>query len=652
MKHGQDDETVDSWIDQQAPAPRAIGEPAHKPPAKRKSKAELARSLREAPVAARPAKPAGDPPPQASAEEPRDDAGAPPDEPPPHGRKRGSIFEGSPVTALGVFGDISWYLDTTGQLRGVDNHTAQKMLHVFGGKRFLLGDRFPMYAKDGSVSRGKFNQLALSGAMIEACVECGVWKPVGKVRGAGAWRDDDGGLIYHAGDEVLMGGEWVKPGVYDGKVYPAADPVPRPSDKGGDAAAEIFELFQTWHWRRRDIDPMLTLGLLCAALMGGALEWRPVGWFTGDKATGKSHLQRLFLYLCGGEAGLLQAADATEAGIRSVIGFSSLPVAVDELEPDKVDPRKVKAVIELARRAASGGAVFRGSSDQTGHQSVAMSSFLFSSILVPDMPSQDRSRLILLDLDAFPDDAPKPENNPRRWRQLGAQLRRRLIDGWPTWAERLDLWREALAKHGQHGRGGDNYATVLAMADMALHSELPTADVLDAQSAKVAHGVTEDSVEVGSNADDMLTWLLSRPIDIWRRGATYTVAQWIACAAQLDGSPTTIGDTEWDKINGLLASYGLRVFGRKAEAQLAIATKQLVPLLQLFEGSDWRNGVWAQACRRIAGAEARNLTMANIATRVWVVPFKSIPGLLNLATDSTWPVGKPAAPAEDADDFA
>lgn len=564
------------------------------------------------------------------------------------GRPRGQIFPDCPVVPLGVSGELSWYLDRLGQLRPVKKHDNQTILHLFGDRPELICRHFPQYDKDGLPKKGRFDAQNAAVAMISAAAELGVWSPVGRVRGAGAWVSDDGGLIYHAGDEVLIGGEWRRPGVHDGKVYPASDPVPRPAPTAGrgDAAGEALALMSTWAWRRPDIDPQLALGLTCAHMLGGALEWRPVGWLTGDAATGKSTFQRLLLLLHGGEAGLLQANDATEAGIRSVVGYSSLPVAVDELEPDKDNPRKVKAVIELARRAASGGQIFRGGADQKGHQSNAQSGFLFSSILVPPMPAQDRSRLILLDLDRLPPDTPKINLDPRRWRNVGAQLRRALIEGWATWPARLELWRETLARHGQVGRGADNYATVLAMADMALRADLPGRDELDAWARKVSHAATEDALEVGSNADDMLTYLLSQPLDVWRRGRKFTVGQWVAMAARMPGAREQIDEATPQTANGYLGPYGLRVRGRGREAELCIANRPLALLCELFRDSPWAEGVWAQAARRVAGAKATPPThFAGASSRAWAVPIVAIPGLMAFPADRD---DGPAAPEDDS----
>jgi hypothetical protein len=554
---------------------------------------------------------------------------------------------------LGIYGDLSFYLDVRGQLRGVDNHQLQKMLHLFGGRVALLAQHFPQLDAEGCPKPNKFDQLKLSAAMISACEERGVWSPTGRVRGSGAWTDDDGELIYHAGDEVRIGGEWVEPGVYDGKVYSAADKVPRPAEKEGrlDPALELLKQIESWNWRRPDVDPQIVLGIIGAQMLGGALDWRPVPWLTGDQATGKSTFQKFLKNVHGGSDGLLQASDATEAGIRSVIGYSSLPVALDELEPDD-DPRssKVKNIIKLARIAASGDQILRGSTDQKGYQGNAYSSFVFSSILVPPLPPQDRSRLILLDLNEIPKEARRLEPDWRAVRSLGAQLKRRLIDGWDTWRERLDLWRAALAKAGYGGRHADNYGTVLAMADMALSEALPSEDVLKGWVDKIAIHLVDDTAEVGSNAQDMLGWLMGQPLDVWRRGVRLNVGSWIAMAARLPGARDDIEGATPENANDYLAQYGLRVRGRADSAELAIANKPVNQLSQLFEGSPWAGGVWKQAARRVHGAypAPSAMSFARNSSRATWIPLRAIPGMLDFPADKV-AEGPPAARFDEGD---
>ncbi|MBU2867026.1 DUF927 domain-containing protein [Pacificibacter marinus] len=570
-------------------------------------------------------------------------------------RPFGEIYSGCPVKPLGIYGDLSFYLDVRGQLRAVKKHELDTIRHLFGGRIGLLSEKWPQIDAKGFAKSGKFDQNDAAFTMVQACEERGVWSPTGRVRGAGAWVDDDGKLIFHAGDKILIDGEWEAPGVYDGKVYSAADKIPRPAETKGryEAGQKLLEHLGSWYWRRPDVDPHLMLGVVCAQMLGGALDWRPVTWLSGDQATGKSTLQKLLKNVHGGSDGLLQASDATEAGIRSVIGYSSLPVALDELEPDE-DARsnKAKNIIKLARIAASGDQILRGSTDQKGYQGNAYSCFVFSSILVPPLPPQDRSRLILFDLNEIPKEARKLDPDWRAIRNLGGQLRRRLIDGWETWHERLDLWRAALANGGYGGRHADNYGTVLAMADMALSEDLPSEELLAGWVAKIALHLKDDTADIGSNAQDMMTHLMGQQLDVWRGGTRYNVGSWVAMVAKLPGAPQQLGEATPENGNGHLAQYGLRVRGSGASAELAIANQPVNQLGSLFFDSRWAGGVWQQAARRVHGAKAGNLSFARVRSRATWIPLPSIAGMMDMPADRGEPFSHPEGASGDVEGFA
>lgn len=574
-------------------------------------------------------------------------------------RPHGEIFDDCPVAALGVEGDSSFYLDTLGQLRAVSNHTAQVILHLFGNRHGVLCSEFPSFNKDGEPVAGKFNAQQASMAMIAACTERGLFSSTSSIRGAGAWKDSDGNLIYHAGDRILIDGEWLRPGFYDGKLYPAFPPIPRPAigDAHRDPAEAALELLSTWTWRRKDVDPQLMLGMVVAGMIGGALDWRPVGWLAGDAATGKSTLQKLLSYLHGGDGGLLQAADATEAGIRSILGTSSLPVALDEFEPDPDKPGKTKDVIGLARRAASGGQVFRGSADQKGYQSNAFSCFLFSSILIPHMPAQDLSRLITLNLDRIEGGTP-PKLDPRSLRTMGAHLKRRMIEGWPLWSARLDLWRAALAEAGHAGRGADNYGTILAAADAALSPDaLPTPEYLSAWARKMVQCIVDDGDDdTGSNAENMVLHLMGQQLDPWRRGQRYAVSDFVCAAAIIPGAPHSLQNMadgfqhRHDKArdaNEVLGQVGLRVVDDGPDARLFFPSKVIPGLAALFEDSEWAKGVWYQAASRLPGAEKTSRTVNSISTRGVLVPLSTIPGLSMGSAEGRPNASPPPAPTHD-----
>lgn len=653
----------DDWMTSPSPPPRAIGAPAHQAP-KPKGKpalkpvkgglADLGQQLKDAPVAAEP-KPKG--------AEPKPGKGAPPAR--RSGRPLGEIWEGCPVRPLGVNGEISWYLDRHSQLRGVDNHTAQKILHLFGDKIAALCLNFPTYGKEGARRPNRFDQTAASMAMIAACSERGLFNPDGAVRGVGAWSTDDGGLIYHTGDRLVTAEGSEDPGEIDGKIYPAypAIPSPTPVAGRGDPAQDLLGTVSTWSFGRPDVDPMLTLGMVGCQFLGGALAWRPAFWFTGDKASGKSTLQELIKWLHG-DKGLVQSNDPTKSGITSRLGHSSLPVALDELEPGDEGSSKERDIIVLARVASSGGQWLRGTADQKGASGNVYSTFMFSSILIPgSMQAQDRSRLITFNLFPPPKDAPKPVIDPRTWKARGAALKRVLIDRWPSWAERLQLWREALARHDLTGRNGDNWATCLAMADMALTAELPKDDYLDSWARKIAFAAMAETAEIGSNSEDMLQHLIGQPFDVFRRGELWNVSHWLMTAGELPGAPSELVAVDGGlqdsvarseaarRANEKLAKIGLRVRGTGAAAELFIPNKPIPGLCKLFEHSQWANGVWSQAARRVPGAKITDspLKLAGQQSRGVYLPFSSIAGLLSFPMDRAPVQPVPPTPLDHED---
>ncbi len=588
-------------------------------------------------------------------------------------RRPGEIWADCPVRALGVNGDYFYYLDRLGQMRMVKKHEGQAIMALFLDRIELLCRKFPTFDKQGDPVPGKFNQMHASTAMMVASAEQGLFNPDGTVRGVGAWRDDDGRLLYHCGKMLLIGNDELEPADIAGKIYPAYPPIPAPAppDSKGDPAPDILGLLETWNWQRPDVEPQLTLGMICVLMLGGALDWRPVYWLTGDKASGKSTLQDLIKHLQGGDKGLIQSNDPTKSGITSRLGHSSLPVSIDEMEPGDEGSSKEKDIIVLARVAASGGQWLRGSADQKGASGNVYSAFLFSSILIPGaMGPQDRSRLITLNLDTLDKDAPKPVLDPRTWRARGARLKRILIDRWAdTWEARLALWREALAEAGLSGRNGDNYATTLAMADMALSEALPKPDVLASWASKVARAARVQTDEIGSDAEDMIQHLIGQPFDVYRRGELFTVAHWIMVAAALPSAPRELVITGGEglhdisdhdreiaarRANEKLARAGLRVKGKGESAELFIANSPIPGLCKLFEKSRWAAGVWSQSSRRLPGASPveNPLRLAGQRTRGAYVPLRSVAGMLDFPMDrAPAELRPPPSIPEDFEDY-
>lgn len=536
--------------------------------------------------------------------------------PPPAG-----LPEDCPVTPLGMSADgkLFFYLDPGQRLviKSEKDHSRLGILALFNDRWTALQEYWPRLSKvtdkdtgetDWQVTGWKPERAAEE--LISACGRRGTLNIADRVRGPGAWRDSEGGLILHCGDKILSQGQWRKPGEIAGRIYPQNARTPLPAEMiapGGSQGpgAEAKALFEAWQWRLPEVAPHLLLGALGAAKIGGALKWRPTTWVTGDFGSGKSTLLEYFAALCG-EGGVHITVDTSPAGVWSRTQYSSHPVLIDEAEAES-DARKMSGMIKLARAASSGGVVWRGSSDHAAVQFIIQSCFLFGSILVPGLTPQDRSRITLLELDPLIGIKP-PAISAAKLKAMGEALTRRMVDGWPRLTEIFERFREALAASGHRARSADQYGILLACAELLLndrgdihHDELdlwcerlpPERDALSDHQNCIAH-------------------LLTAPIDPFRSGGRRSVAQWIedALLPPSPGSPSPVAES-----NRALGTYGLSVevidlvsaAGDRTRSNALYVANTHRGLAQLFEGSHWAgqsgtSSPWVQALLRVPGA--------------------------------------------------
>lgn len=536
-----------------------------------------------------------------------------------------------PVKPLGVSGNVCWFLDTIGQLQALSPPYARgHILALFMGREKYLYWAWPKFVK-ATNSIESWRPEKVAEALVGACADKGPWNATEKVRGRGAWRSADGGLILHTGRSVFLPLPRTEqaraphlrlapepPGDIGGWVYPTRPeipgPWPQPIEGSENLAKLLLQLLKAWRWARPEIDPLLLIGWLGAAMIGGALDWRPAVFITGDKATGKSTLQDLIKRLLGDA--LIQAVDTSAAGIYQRLGHDSLPVAVDEMESES-DTRKARAVLKLARAAASGGLMLRGGDRHEGVEFQARSCFLFSSINAPPLEPQDLSRMALLRLSPLPKGQVRPEYPDLE--VIGRMILRRMLDGWTRLPEVLAAYKAELAAGGMDGRGQATFGTLLACADIVLH------DAWDEERLLVApedHGDLvplrelmrpalmpefEDAIE---NWRLCLNHLLSTPVEVWRGGGRANVGRMLDAfwrEQQEDGM--AFGDARKQLE---LAGLGLiKDPGHHAHNAAAcwLAVPNQAPLVaMLYQATKWGgepgSGVWAPALRQ--GPRARD----------------------------------------------
>lgn len=551
-----------------------------------------------------------------------------------------------PVVPLGILDYTAFFLDRMGQVRALPAPYGKG--HILG---LFLGDanyltwawpRIGMKGVDG------FAAEKANGPLIQACARKGIWDGVERIRGRGAWLSGRGDLVIHTGDDLWLGNRRLQANELEGHVYPARPAIPRPWPERVKASENptrlLLPLLRTWNWERPEIDPVLLLGWIGAAWLGAALPWRPSVFITGDRATGKSTLQALVKLLFG-EA-LVQAADTSAAGIYQRIGQDCLPVAIDELESE-ADVRRQKAVLKLARLAASGALMLRGGDRHQGVEFQARSCFLFSSINAPPLEPQDLSRMALLRLRRLRDGASKPLLDTESYALAGSMIFRRLIDEWGRFQQTLNAFQGELAAAGMDGRGQDTFGVLLTCADMMLHEGWDE-DRLRWPTAEGELVPWRDLMKVDTMAEfeDMqenwrlcLDHMLSVPVEAWRHGTRRTVGQVLTEYYRVSEDMTLT------HARTLLAQAGLTIVMREefedylSKPWLAVPNQN--PLTRtLFEGSKWAGdlgaSVWAGALRQAPPdiCEPGRAKINGVTGRVTLISLRCLYGPEGIMADS------------------
>lgn len=404
-----------------------------------------------------------------------------------------------PVVPLGRTqgpnGGVSHFLNAMGQIAELKDSSSGKgpIRGVFAGRSQYLEWMAPRFSKPSKANpKGKvigWEADDVAQMLVDACAWAGPYDP-DLMHGRGAWRGVDGRLTYHAGDRVYVNGDWRKPGRHDGWIYPSRPPIaapwPKPVDEGRHGPFDqMLEVFQTWNWRRKEIDPYLLAGWVCMAMIAGALDWRAMVFITAERGSGKSTLLNLLRELFG--RGLLKTGNTTGAYLYQKLGHDCIPVVIDELEAKPAsDPASPQKVIELIRMASSGDKIGRGSSDGVAKEFECRSAFVCASINVPAMQGQDQSRFAILNLDTFA----QAEADPRiPWdtiETVGRQLMRRMLDGFPRYARTLVTFKEALIQQGGHSaRGAEQFGALLAAAHLAQYDGDPEPGQLKEWAARL-----------------------------------------------------------------------------------------------------------------------------------------------------------------------
>ena len=466
--------------------------------------------------------------------------------------------------------------------------------------------------------------------IIEQCNEKGVFDPNrADMRSIGVWRREDDGAIAHCGDRLVYpDGQTVSLTDHDAKyVMLAASPISLPEVNCG-PLGQFKDLFhrieKQWGWQRPE-DPLIWFGWVAAASLGGFPQWRAHLYVHGTRGTGKSKLIELAACLLGDLAGEV-LNDVSEAGLRQSRNNEARPLLIDEFEPDDNlrNATRQDSTLGLLRimSGGPGGRISRGSSDHSAVSFRILGAAYLSSINHIHLEPQDRSRFVLMELHALPD-----QENPTQAakdlfelfaeaKKISARFRGKVFGQSPRWERTLAAVSARARLLGADNRQATTAATILAGFDLALFDgeidELRLQDLDGALNILLADGRESDQC---SESQEALDHLLSASLSL-DHGIKRTVGELIH--AEIKGENV---DGVGDKTSALLR-YGIHVDREKR--QIAVRTGRSTPTAGLFEATKWRKGAHASALLKLEGATRPGAAvrfMRNQQHRVIQLPF-------------------------------
>ncbi|TPN57160.1 hypothetical protein [Mesorhizobium sp. B1-1-7] len=519
-----------------------------------------------------------------------------------------------PVKVVGRDCDgLIYCISTTGHMRKMERWDMPALADLFAPKLNTMMFFWPAWSKPKKISDDEIlpprvvrveRDKAMM-AIINEAARKPDFDPNTQHRGRGGWEDTQGRFVWHSGGWLWTSDgkklENARPAQHEGFLYtrqaPTIEPWAQPVTAEESPARRILEDLRTWNWQRPYLDPVLVLGWIATALMGGALKARPIVFATGGAGVGKSRLQEIVKSALAGA--VITSVNTTAAGIYQRVKQDSLPFMVDELE-SKAGSNRPESIIELARVAYTGGDISRGGQDHEATTFTARNSFFFSAIIPPPMGAQDKSRMAMLNLGQL-DRAGKAERDMTLKPETdGRMILRQIMDGWRDFSDRLlPDYASILGEQGLSARSIDTFGTLLAAAELLVgpavleEMGLPVTDA-NHLGALIAEATAADRTESLDHWHKAVDILFQSTIDQWREGTKPTIG---SVCEQLRGDEI---DLKYARERLELVNLGVKEKGwATPNSGPVLAVPADGPQLhRIFGDTDFHKGGWYEALKQ------------------------------------------------------
>lgn len=443
-------------------------------------------------------------------------------------------------------------------------------------------------------------------AVIRLADDAGVFN-LDKLRGPGVWLDN-GLPVWHLGDQLEVAGQLVSLDGFQGQCF-YSRVAPLPIDPGveplsDNEGAAILEVIRAMAWEH-PCDGIHLAGWAVISNVGGALRKRPALQITGSSGVGKSDCVENVLQPM--QAGLARySSGSTEAGVRQLLGHSSLPAIIDESEQE--DPKRREQQLRLARYSYDGVEQVKGRSIGEPIRFAVRSSLCLIGINATVPNAADRNRMAVVTR-RHVDDATWARVATRRaellTREAGERLIRRTVTHLEVLLHNIQVLGQVVVAMGGSARNGDTYGALLAGAHLLVSTT--RLDLASGRAWVEAQGWTleEEVAEVcaaGSEAERCLQHLLGHEVRFSDGALAPTgfttvreLVKWVGPQERVSAGAGSYGEAKL-----ALGRLGLKV---DRERGLVVATGPRSKVDSIFAGTKWINGAFVERLLDLRGAQ-------------------------------------------------